>query len=205
MAHGARTTANVFLQAMGMSKSTGTTLHQNAEAIRRLGKAPMENPTQAQATPPEQVHAHARTPPTRQHAEGSSSRQRATSAIEEVDTWAAAAHPDRLRRIPEGNTPWGLWSAAGKGQKDLQVSQGSLSPTMDNIKRYKLNEHLTNKQSDDFSRKAWMQIDRNSNAWVTACPKENNAPNSKQFPIVVQTYFGVAQQCLASLESQPIL
>ncbi len=57
MAHGANTTANAFLQALGMSKSTGTTLDQNEEARRRMGKEPMENQTPEQATPPEQVQA----------------------------------------------------------------------------------------------------------------------------------------------------
>ncbi len=71
---------------------------------------------------------------------------------------------------------------------------------MDDNMRYRLNEHLVNKQSDDFGRKAWMQIDRNNNAWVTACPKKHIALNNKQIPIVVQTYFVVAQQCLAGLE-----
>ncbi len=50
--------------------------------------------------------------------------------------------------------------------------------------RYKLNEHFKGKHSEDFDRKAWMQIDRNSSAWVTTYPKEHSALNAKQFPIV---------------------
>jgi hypothetical protein len=35
--------------------------------------------------------------------------------------------------------------------------------------------------------------------WVTACPKEHNALNAKQFHVVAQTYFGVGHTCLAGL------
>jgi hypothetical protein len=27
---------------------------------------------------------------------------------------------------PEANTPWGMWTAAGREKKDLHVTQGSL-------------------------------------------------------------------------------
>ncbi len=57
----------------------------------------------------------------------------------------------------------------------------------------------------NFGRKAWMQSDKASNAWVTACPKEHNAFTARQLSIVTQTYFGVAQQCLEGVVGQPIL
>ncbi len=104
-----------------------------------------------------------------------------------------------------GNTPWGLWSAAEREKKDLSVWQGSLSATMDDSRRHMLNDHMQGKQKEDFGSKAWMQCDRNSSAWITACPKEHNSLSSRQFPAVCQTYFGVPQTCLAGLHGHPIL
>ncbi len=55
MAHDSREKANDFLQAMGGPRSAGAEAESKADARRRLGKAPAENPTPTQATPPEQV------------------------------------------------------------------------------------------------------------------------------------------------------
>ena len=87
----------------------------------------------------------------------------------------------------------------------MQVAQGTLSATMDDNKRHMVNEHIKVKEKEDFGRKAWMQIDRSNNAWVTACPKEHIYLNADQFPVVCQTYFGVPQVCLEGLKGQPIL
>ncbi len=76
---------------------------------------------------------------------------------------------------------------------------------MDDDMRHRLDEHFEGKPHEDFGRKAWMQSDRNSSRWITTCPKEHIALNAKQFPVVAQTYFGVAQQCLMGLEGQPII
>ena len=54
------------------------------------------------------------------------------------------------------NTPWGLWTAAGREKKDMQVAHGTLSATMDDIMRHKVNEHMKGKEREDFGRKAWM-------------------------------------------------
>ena len=79
------------------------------------------------------------------------------------------------------NTPWGLWFAAGKENKDSHVAKGSLSATMDDSRRHRLNEHMKGKQQDDFGWIAWMQSDRNNIAWVTTCPKEHSSLNAGQF------------------------
>ena len=50
-----------------------------------------------------------------------------------------------------------------------------------------------------------MHIDKSSSAWVTACPKERSALNSRPFPVVAHTYFGVAQQCLEGVVGHAIL
>ena len=72
------------------------------------------------------------------------------------------------------NTPWGLWSTTRKEKNDVCVTQGSLAATMDDIRRHRVNEHMKGKLHEDFGRKAWMQSDRNNNAWVTTCPKEHS-------------------------------
>jgi len=60
----------------------------------------------------------------------------------------------------------------------MQVAQGTLSATMDENMRHRVSEHTKSKQHEDFGRKAWMQSDRISSAWVTACPKEHRSLNA---------------------------
>jgi len=103
------------------------------------------------------------------------------------------------------NMPWGLWFAAGKEKKDLHVAHGSLSATMDDSRRHRVNEHMKGKHHADFGRKAWMQCYRNINAWVTSCPKEHKSLNAGQLPVICQTYFGVPQTCLEGVKGHPIL
>jgi len=57
------------------------------------------------------------------------------------------------------NSPWGPWTAAGREKKDMQVAQGTLSATMDDNRRHRVNEHMKVKEKEDFGRKAWMQGD----------------------------------------------
>jgi hypothetical protein len=64
---------------------------------------------------------------------------------------------------------------------------------------------MKGKHHEDFVRKAWMQSNRNNNAWVTACPKEHSSLNAGQFPVVCQTYFGVSHTCSEGLGGHPIL
>ncbi len=102
-------------------------------------------------------------------------------------------------------TPWGLWTSVGREKKDIQVTQGTLTATMDDNMRHRVSKHMKYKQHEDFGRKAWMQSDRNNIAWVTACPKEHNSLSANQFLVVCQTYFGVRQTCLEGLQGQVIL
>jgi len=103
------------------------------------------------------------------------------------------------------NTPWGLWSAAGKKNKDLHVTQGSISAMIDDIKRQKIERQMKEVGHSEFQRKSWMQIDMPSSAWATACPKEHSALNARHFLVVAQTYFGVPQQCLEGVVGHAIL
>ncbi len=114
--------------------------------------------------------------------------------------------PRRQQQVdPEAKTPWGLWSATGKEKKDVNVWQGSVTATLEDSRRHMLTAHMTAKHHEDFGRKAWIQCDRSSSAWVTSCPKEQSALNSRQLPVVCQTYFGVPQTCQAGLQGHPIL
>ncbi len=76
---------------------------------------------------------------------------------------------------------------------------------MDDSRRHILDRCMKEMEHNEFQRKAWMQIDMSSSAWITACPKEHIALTARQFSIVAQTYFGVAQRCLEGLVGQPIL
>jgi hypothetical protein len=89
------------------------------------------------------------------------------------------------------NAPWGLWSAAGKESKDMHVTQGNISAMLDDNKRHKLDRQMKELGHSEFQRNAWMQIDRSSSAWVTACPKEHSSLNARQFPVMAHTYFAV--------------
>ena len=76
---------------------------------------------------------------------------------------------------------------------------------IDDSRRHKLDRQMREMEHAEFQRKAWMQIDRSSSAWVTTCPKEHIALNARQFSVVAHTYFGVAQQCLERVVGQTIL
>ena len=56
----------------------------------------------------------------------------------------------------------------------------------------------------DCGRKAWVQSDNSSRAWVTTCPKEHSRLAERQFPVVAHTHFGVGQQCLVGLVGRQI-
>ncbi len=84
-------------------------------------------------------------------------------------------------------------------RKDLHVTQGSLSATVDDNMRHKMDRFMRARDHKEIARKAWIQGDKNNNAWVTSCPKEHSALNARQFPVIAQTYFGVAHGCLEGL------
>ena len=154
-------------------------------------------------TPPEH-RAQQQTPPTRPYRGAGPSRFRPTTPDVDKGT-SAPANERQQRQDPMANTPWGLWSAVGKEKNDLHVAHGSLSATMNDIRRHIINEHMRSKQQEVFGRKAWMQSDLNSGAWVTTCPKEHISLNAGKFHVVCKTYFGVPHTCLEGLKRHPIL
>ncbi len=54
----------------------------------------------------------------------------------------------------EPNTPWGLWTAAGREKKDLHITQGSMSATVDDSKRVRLDKQMKELGHSEFERKA---------------------------------------------------
>jgi hypothetical protein len=58
------------------------------------------------------------------------------------------------------------------------VSQATLTTILEESRRDKLGREISQRDQSDFGRKAWMQSDKSSSAWVTACPKEHSGLNA---------------------------
>ena len=86
----------------------------------------------------------------------------------------------------------------------MHTSHATLTATLDETKRAKIDKEIRRRDHTDFGRNAWMHADMMNNTWVIACPKEHIALNAIQFPVVAQTYFGVGQTCLIGLVGQQI-
>ena len=71
-----------------------------------------------------------------------------------------------------------------------------MTTILEESRRERVGREISKRDPADFGRKAWMQSDKTSSAWVTTCPKEHNGLNPRQFPVVVQTYFGVRRKFL---------
>jgi hypothetical protein len=50
---------------------------------------------------------------------------------------------------------------------------------LDEIRMHDVSFREKEKQRRGFGRKAWMQLDGSSSAWVISCPKEHNRFNAK--------------------------
>ncbi len=124
------------------------------ESSRRRGKesAPAETQAADVLTPPEHK-AQQQTPPTRPCGGAGPSRFRPTTHVRDRGA-SATSSQNGQRKDRRANTPWGLWSAARKEKKDVCVAQGSLTATMDDSRRHKVNEHMKGTQHEDFGRKA---------------------------------------------------
>jgi hypothetical protein len=97
-----------------------------------------------------------------------------------------------------------MWTTAEGAVKETQTSHATLIATLDETRRMKIDREFKSRDHTDFGRKAWTQVDKMSNTWVTTCPKEHSALNAMQFLVVAQTYFGVGQACLVGLVGQKI-
>jgi hypothetical protein len=100
--------------------------------------------------------------------------------------------------------PWRLWTATEGAESEVHTSQATLTTTTDETRRIKIDIEIRKRYHKDFGRKAWIHADKMSNTWVTTGPKEHNALNARQFPVVAQTYFGVGQTCVFGLVGQKI-
>jgi hypothetical protein len=126
-----------------------------------------------QEVPGEQGTA-APTPPTAQYPRRAAnflgrtrSRTRPVREAEEAETGATT------------NTPWSLWTTTDGAHKDNVVAQATLTSILEESRRDRLGKEISQRDQSDFGRKAWMQSDKSSNAWVTVCPKEHNGLNAR--------------------------
>ncbi len=78
--------------------------------------------------------------------------------------------PETVAAEPEAtvNTPWGMWTAAKESGKDVIVSHASLTTILEESRRERVGKEIGQRDQSDFGRKAWMQSDKASSAWVTA-------------------------------------
>jgi hypothetical protein len=84
-------------------------------------------------------------------------------------------------------------------QKQVASWQSNLSLVMDESQKFDTSKRFEDMQKANFGRKAWMQTDRASNAWVTTCPKKHIRLNVKRFPVMAQIYIGVRHYCFEEL------
>ncbi len=164
------------------------------ERRKRLGKSPI---LPAVELAPDATRTRHQTPATKvYHGAGTSCRTMETIPETRQTTGG---------KPTEISFPWGLWTDAAIEKKDMHVTQGSVAAILDVSRRYSLDKEIQAMKQGEFERKAWMQGDKFSSAWVTACPKTHSLISAKQFPVIAQTYFGVAQQCLEGMAGQPII
>ena len=155
------------------------------ERYRKMGKAKMTEAT-LKNYPPSGRRREQSTPPTTRYA-GTHHRHMKSPLGQ-----SAAVRPEEGRqRISQANTPWHMWTASEGAVSEVQTSQATLTATLDETRKVKINNEIRRRDHTDFGRKAWRQVDSMSNTWVTTCPKEHIALNAKQFPVVAKTYFGV--------------
>ena len=76
-------------------------------------------------------------------------------------------------------TPWGLWTAAGIPAKDNVVSRASITTIVEESRKTQLDRQIRQRDHTDFGRKAWIQSDKSSSAWVTTCPKKHSRLTEK--------------------------
>ena len=151
------------------------------ERYRRMGKAKVTETTPASYPVGGTRRLHVTTPPTTryvgpQHRHGKSRLgQPSTTRTKEARHKAAKT-----------NTPWRLWTAAKGAASEVHISQATMTATIDETRRRKIDGEIRKRDHTDFGRKAWIQADMMSNTWVTTCPKEHSALNAGQFPVVYE-------------------
>jgi len=126
-----------------------------------------------------------RTPPSRLYLRRTRSEDNAHAGTDRNARALARLHGgDGLDR--QGTVTWGLWTAAQGSKKETAVCQSTLPLILDERRMHDVSVKMKGRQRGDFGRKAWMQSDGSSSAWVISCSKEHNRFNAKQFPVVAQ-------------------
>jgi hypothetical protein len=151
-------------------------LQDDALVQRRAGKAPMTAQQQAQ-DPGRFYNTGADT--------NEATRNRASPDVRynrpsNLNPRRAEENQADIRRMKQQrtettvNTPWGLWTAASGPAKGIIVSQASITAIMEESRRAQLDIDIRQRDHTDFGKKAWIQSDKSSSAWVTTCPKGHN-------------------------------
>jgi hypothetical protein len=178
-------------------------LQNNALVQRRAGKEPITTRQHAQEEgrfyAPATGDTRLRTTPATRCGRSSNLNPR-----REGGSSSDVRRTEQRRTETAANTPWGQWTAAGGPAKDNVTTQTSITAVMEESRRARLDRQIRQRDHTDFGRKAWIQSDKSSSAWVTTCPKEHSRLTEKQFPVVAQAYFGVGQRCLVGLVGRQI-
>jgi len=72
-----------------------------------------------------------------------------------------------------------VWIATQEGKSEYTMAHANITTVLDGIKKAWVDRELMPRPHDDFVRKAWMQTDKSSNAWVWAGPKEHCRINER--------------------------
>jgi hypothetical protein len=66
----------------------------------------------------------------------------------------------------------------------VQTPPATLTPTLDETRRIKIDKEIRKRDYTDFGMKAWIHANMMSSSWLTTCPKDHSALNTRQFPVV---------------------
>ena len=128
------------------------------ERYRRMGKAQMTEATPARHSTGGTTRHQATTPPTTRYA--GPQQRHGKSPLGQPST---ARTEEAGQASPRANTPWRLWTVAEGATREIQISQATLTATMDETRCMKIDGEIRQRDHTDFGRKAWIQADRMSN------------------------------------------
>jgi hypothetical protein len=128
----------------------------------------------------------------------------AASGLRSPITPATELRTARCSEAAVGLTPWSLCTSVQEGKSQNTVAHANIATVLDENKKTWVDRELLPRPHDDFARKASMQTNKSSSACVWACPKRHNLLNERQFSVVAERFFGVAQECLKDLTRKTI-
>ena len=129
-------------------------------------------------------------------------REPATTRKEQYPVRARASPMTPTHNAESPAPLWGMWTKEHKGKREIIVSQSFLIPN------WRKAEHATSMINSDnesmgiLNGRHGCRRKKISGSWVWVYPNGDLLLNSRQFPVVAQTYFGVKQQYLKGLVEQ---